>query len=80
MELAGAVAKFADYAANPAKHDFHTGRGSGPRFSFDDAVHVYFLARVLGAATIEATGRTYALESAVRQAAEDNRYFFGAAL
>ena len=44
------------------------------------AVVVYFWARGLGVATIEATGRTYALESAVRQAAEDNRYFFGAAL
>ena len=79
-ELADAIADFADAAANPAKHDYQTGRGARPRFSFDDAVSAYFLARVLGAAVLGATGRIGPLETATRRAAERGEFFRGASL
>ena len=79
-ELAGAIVEFADAAANPAKHDYQTGRGARPRFSFDDAVSAYFLARVLGAAVLGATGRIGPLETATHRAAERAEFFRGASL
>ena len=76
--LADAIAEFADAAANPAKHDYQTGRGVRPRFSFDDAISAYFLARVLGAAVLGATGRIGPLETATHRAAERGEFFRGA--
>ena len=74
-ELAVAIAEFADATANPAKHDYQTGRGARRRFSFDDAVSAYFLARVLGA-----TDRIDPLIAATRLAVERGEFFRGASL
>ena len=79
-DLADAIAQFADAAANPAKHDYQTGRGARPRFSFDDTVSAYFLARVLGAAVLDATGRICPLEAATHRATERGEFFRGATL
>ncbi len=70
-DVRGAVTTFCRLLWNPAKHDYHLSnrhnrRSPDPMIPFADAVAGYFLARVLGAKVLRASGRLEPVVQAIR--------------